>query len=141
MTERRRLSAGCYGASVRRAQAALEPLPQVVGPDAMARVTAPTGRCDVCGLERAEWAGEGVRLCEACYQREARRRVQDGEEVAEGQVGTFTQLCYGREFLSNPLEKKPRSTTRYAILEKRCERRKIDVSSQELNDNTLIQPY
>ena len=52
---------------------------------AMERVTASVGRCDVCGLERAAWKGQGVRLCEACYQRESRRAVEAGEAVvAEG---------------------------------------------------------
>jgi len=42
----------------------------------------------VCRLETAAWSGDGVRLCEACYQREMRRGVEAGEVlvvvVAEG---------------------------------------------------------
>lgn len=45
-------------------------------------VSAPAGRCGVCGLERAAWSGDGVRLCETCYQRESRRGLEAGAEVA-----------------------------------------------------------
>ena len=48
----------------------------------MARVTASVGRCGLCGLERAAWKGQGVWLCEACYQRESRRAVEAGAEMA-----------------------------------------------------------
>ncbi len=53
MAERRRLCRRCYDVAVRRAQAAVEPMPRVIAPAAMERVTASVGRCDVCGLERA----------------------------------------------------------------------------------------
>ncbi|MEN6517385.1 MAG: hypothetical protein ABFC38_04245 [Methanospirillum sp.] len=85
MTERRRLCTRCYGAAVRREQAAVAPLPRVIAPAAMERIAASVGRCDVCRLEKAAWKGPGVRLCEACYQRESRRAVAAGGElVAEG---------------------------------------------------------
>jgi hypothetical protein len=44
-------------------------------------VTAPVGRCRLCGLEKAAWTGQGVRLCEAWYQRESRRAMEAGEVV------------------------------------------------------------
>ena len=40
---------------------------------AMKRVTASAGRCDICGLEKAAWTGQGIRLCDACCRRESRR--------------------------------------------------------------------
>ncbi len=81
MAERRRLCRRCYDTAVRRAQAAVEPLPRAIAPAAMERIAASVGRCDVCGLERAAWKGQGVRLCDACYQRESRRAVEAGMEV------------------------------------------------------------
>jgi hypothetical protein len=81
MTERRRLCRRCYDTAVRRALAAVEPLPRVIAPGAMERVAASVGRCDVCGVETAAWKGQGVRLCEACYQRESRRAVETGDDA------------------------------------------------------------
>ncbi|MEN6341657.1 MAG: hypothetical protein ABFC89_03765 [Methanospirillum sp.] len=75
MTARRVLCRRCYDSAVRRAQAAVEPLPRVIVPGAMERVTASVGRCGLCGLEKAAWKGEGVHLCETCFQRESRRAV------------------------------------------------------------------
>lgn len=55
-------------------------------PAGMGLVTAPVGRCGLCGLEKAGWTGQGIRLYETCYQRESRRAVEAGAEVvAEGQ--------------------------------------------------------
>ncbi len=59
LTERRRLCRRCYDTAVRRAQAAVEPLPRVIASAAMERVTASVGRCGLCGLERAAWKGRG----------------------------------------------------------------------------------
>ena len=47
----------------------------------MERVTASVGRCGLCGLERVAWTGQGVHLCETCYQRESKRAVEAGEVV------------------------------------------------------------
>ncbi len=77
----RRLCRRCYGAAVRREQRAGPPLPNAIDPAALRRVAASVGRCDVCGLERAAWSGQGVRLCETCYQRESRRAVEAGDAV------------------------------------------------------------
>jgi len=65
----------------RRFGSADPPLPNAIDPGVLHRVTASVGRCDVCGLERAAWSGQGVRLYEACYQREARRAVEAGAEL------------------------------------------------------------
>ncbi len=78
MTDRRRLCTRCYAAAVRREQAAVEPLPRAIEPAAMKRVTASVGRCGLCELEKAAWSGQGIRLCETCYQRESRRAVEAG---------------------------------------------------------------
>ena len=88
MTERRRLCTRCYGAAVEREQAKVVPLPAVIEPSAMRRVTASVGRCVVCGLEPATWKGEAGRLCDACYQREVRRGIEAGADVlAVGESG------------------------------------------------------
>ncbi len=81
MTERRRLCRRCHDAAVRRAQVAVEPLPQAIAPAAQSRAAASVGRCCLCGLEKAAWEGQGVRLCETCYRRESRRTVEAGAEV------------------------------------------------------------
>ena len=72
------LCARCYGAAVAREQAKLAPLPGTVDLAAMERITASVGRCTLCGLATVAWAGDGVRLCEACYGREMQRRVETG---------------------------------------------------------------
>ncbi len=74
----RRLCERCYAAAVRREQRAGPPLPDAIDPAALRRVAASVGRCDVCGLERAAWSGEGLQLCDACYQREVRRGIATG---------------------------------------------------------------
>ena len=85
MTERRVLCRSCYGAAVRREQRAGPPLANAIDPGGLRRVTASVGRCDLCGLERAAWSGDGVRLCETCYRREVRWAVESGVDVmAEG---------------------------------------------------------
>ena len=76
--EPRHLCRACHAAAVRREQRAGPPLPGVIDPGGMRKVAASVGRCDVCDLEAAAWSGGGVRLCEACYDREARRRVREG---------------------------------------------------------------
>ena len=81
MKERRRLCKRCLGAAVEREQAKVRPLPAVIEPSTMHRVTAAIGRCDVCGLEAATWKGDAGRLCDACYRREVRRAVEQGKDV------------------------------------------------------------
>ena len=80
----RQLCTRCYGVAVRREQRAGPPLPNAIDPKALRRVSASVGRCGVCGLEKAVWSGQGVRLCEMCHQRESRRAVEAGAEVAAG---------------------------------------------------------
>ena len=75
------LCARCYGAAVAREQAKLAPLPGTVDLATMERITASVGRCTLCGLATVAWAGDGVRLCEACYGREMQRRVEQGNDV------------------------------------------------------------
>ncbi len=82
------LCARCYGAAVAREQAKLAPLPGTVDLAAMERITASVGRCTLCGLAPATWAGDGVRLCEACYGREVQRRVEQGLEFVTPTSGT-----------------------------------------------------
>lgn len=81
MAERRRLCRRCYGAAVRREQAAVAPLPRVIAAGSMRRVTASVGRCGLCDLEAAAWSGDGVHLCETCYRRELRRGLEVGADV------------------------------------------------------------
>jgi hypothetical protein len=77
----RRLCRRCYAAAVRREQRAGPPLPNAIDPAALRRVAASIGRCDVCGLDPAAWSGQGVHLCETCFQRESRRAVEAGEVI------------------------------------------------------------
>ncbi len=77
----RRLCRRCHAAAVRREQRAGPPLPEVIDPGALRKVKAEIGRCDVCGLDPAAWSGGGVRLCDACYRRELRRRAARGPEM------------------------------------------------------------
>ncbi|HIH02624.1 MAG TPA: hypothetical protein HA263_01825 [Methanoregulaceae archaeon] len=86
--ERRRLCKRCYGAAVEREQAKITPLPAVIHPSTMRRVTASVGRCSICDLAPATWTGEAGRLCDACYQREVRRGIEAGADLpAVGQSG------------------------------------------------------
>ncbi len=78
----------CYGAAVEREQAKIAPLPGTVDLAAMERITASVGRCTLCGLAPAAWAGNGERLCEACYGREVQRRVEQGLEFVTPTSGT-----------------------------------------------------
>ncbi len=87
VTERRLLCNHCYGVAVKREQAKVRPLPAVIDPGSMTRVTASVGRCSICDLAPATWKGEAGRLCDACYQREVQRGIEDGVDVisiAEG---------------------------------------------------------
>jgi hypothetical protein len=81
VTERRRLCKHCYGSAVEREQKKIRPLPTVIDPRSMTRVTASVGQCALCGLEAASWKGEAGRLCDACYQREVRRGLEAGCSV------------------------------------------------------------
>jgi hypothetical protein len=72
--ERRHLRRACHAGAVRREQRAAPPLPAVIDPGGLQKVAASVGRCDVCDPEPAGRSGGGVRLCEACYRRELRRR-------------------------------------------------------------------
>ena len=75
----RYLCRACHAAAVRRERRAGPPLPHVIDPGGLERVGASVGPCDVCGLAPAAFAGGGIRLCEACFRRESRRALQDGE--------------------------------------------------------------
>ena len=89
--EPRHLCRACHAAAVRRERRAGPPLPGVIDLGGMRRVRASVGRCDVCDLEPAAYAGGGVRLCAACYDREARRRVREGAAVPADVQGTGHQ--------------------------------------------------
>jgi hypothetical protein len=84
ITERRRLCQRCYGATAGREQAKVSPLPGTVDLSAMRRVGAEVGRCALCDLAPATWSGGGVRLCDACFQREVRRGIEHGESTLFG---------------------------------------------------------
>ncbi len=82
---RRYLCRTCHRAAVRRERRAAPPLPGVIEPGALQPVTAWIGSCQACGLEPAAFAGGGVRLCGACFDRETRRAGRKGTGVrAEG---------------------------------------------------------
>lgn len=69
---------------MRREQRAGPPLPAVIDTEVLVPVTAPVGRCGVCGLEAAAFAGGGVGLCAACYDRETRREMREGGGASTG---------------------------------------------------------
>jgi hypothetical protein len=73
-----RLCNHCYGAAVEREQKKIRPLPAVIDPGSMTRVTVSIGRCSLCGLAAATWKGDAGRLCDACYQREVRDGIERG---------------------------------------------------------------
>ncbi len=73
-----RLCNHCYGAAVAREQKKIRPLPAVIDPGSMTRVTVSIGRCSLCGLAAATWKGDAGRLCDACYQREVRDGIERG---------------------------------------------------------------
>jgi hypothetical protein len=73
----RRICRTCYREALRAEQEATQPLPGTIDLSGCSRVSTDLGRCSVCGLEKATWAGPantGVRLCEYCYGRELRAR-------------------------------------------------------------------
>ena len=77
----RRLCTRCFDAAVVRERAKGGPLAGTVDLSSLEPVTASVGRCTVCVLEPAAWAGTGVQLCEACYEREVRRCIEAGATV------------------------------------------------------------
>lgn len=75
--EPRRTCRPCYQEALRVEQLAKQPLPGTIDVSSCTRLTADVGRCSVCSLEKAVWAGPvttGVKLCEHCYEREVRGR-------------------------------------------------------------------
>ncbi len=60
---------------------AVPPMTAVTDPAALKMVAGEIGRYDLCGLETTAWAGGGVRLGEACFRREMRRRVWEDERL------------------------------------------------------------
>ncbi len=79
----RRICRRCYDAAVRRDRAAAPPLPGVINLTGLKRTSKEIGRCTVCQLGVAVYSDSdaGVKLCEACYNREQRQQ-------AEGRAGS-----------------------------------------------------
>ena len=74
----RRICRRCYHAAVERTRAESPPLPGTIPLSSMQRISSSIGRCSVCDLASAVYLDRetGVRLCEACYSREAMRQTQ-----------------------------------------------------------------
>jgi hypothetical protein len=68
----------CYLAAAEKQRAGAPPLPGTIALAAMERISSSVGRCSVCDLAPAVYLdrGTGVRLCEACYSREAMEQTQ-----------------------------------------------------------------
>lgn len=76
--EARRICKVCYLAASEKQRAGTPPLPGIISLVSMERVSSSVGRCSVCDLAPAVYIdrGTGVRLCEACYSREAMEQTQ-----------------------------------------------------------------
>lgn len=76
--EARRICKVCYLESARKCRAGTPPLPGIISLVSMERISSSVGRCSVCDLAPAVYLdrGTGVRLCEACYSREAMAQMQ-----------------------------------------------------------------
>lgn len=74
----RRICKVCYLEAARKCRAGTPPLPGIISLVSMERVSSSVGRCSVCDLAPAVYLdrGTGVRLCEACYSREAMEQTQ-----------------------------------------------------------------
>jgi hypothetical protein len=71
--EARRICKVCYLEAARKYRAGIPPLPGIISLVSMEQISSSVGRCSVCDLAPAVYLdrGTGVRLCEACYSREA----------------------------------------------------------------------
>jgi len=76
--EARRICKVCYLAAARKHRAETPPLPGTISLASMQRISSSVGRCSVCNLTPAVYLDRetGVRLCEACYSREAMQQTQ-----------------------------------------------------------------
>ena len=74
----RRICKVCYLEAARKVRAGTPPLPGIISLVSMERISSSVGRCSVCDLAPAVYLdrGTGVRLCEACYSREAMHQTQ-----------------------------------------------------------------
>jgi hypothetical protein len=74
----RRICKVCYLEAARKYRAGIPPLPGIISLVSMERISSSVGRCSVCDLAPAVYLdrGTGVRLCEACYSREAMEQTQ-----------------------------------------------------------------
>ncbi len=74
----RRICKVCYLEAARKYRAGTPPLPGIISLVSMERISSSVGRCSVCDLAPAVYLdrGTGVRLCEACYSREAMEQTQ-----------------------------------------------------------------
>ena len=76
--EARRICKVCYLAAAQKKRTESPPLPGIISLVSMERISSSVGRCSVCDLAPAVYLdrGTGVRLCEACYSREAVQQTQ-----------------------------------------------------------------
>jgi hypothetical protein len=74
----RRICKVCYLAAARKQRTESPPLPGTIPLASMQRISSSVGRCSVCDLAPAVYLDRetGVRLCEACYSREAIEQTQ-----------------------------------------------------------------
>ncbi|MEN6442700.1 MAG: hypothetical protein ABFC71_02995 [Methanoregula sp.] len=76
--EARRICKICYLAAVQRKRTESPPLPGTISLASMQRIGSSVGRCSICDLAPAVYLDRetGIRLCEACYSREAVQQTQ-----------------------------------------------------------------
>jgi hypothetical protein len=74
----RRVCKVCYNAAVKKKRTESPPLPGTISLASIQRISSSVGRCSVCDLAPAVYLDRetGVRLCEACYSREAMQQTQ-----------------------------------------------------------------
>jgi hypothetical protein len=76
--EARRICKICYLAAAQRKRTEAPPLPGTIPLASMVRISSSVGRCSICDLGTAVYLDResGIRLCEACYSREAVQQTQ-----------------------------------------------------------------
>jgi len=76
--EARRICKVCYLAAAGKQRAEAPPLPGTISLASMQRISSSVGKCSVCDLAPAVYLDRetGVRLCEACYSREAMQQTR-----------------------------------------------------------------
>jgi len=81
----RLLCSSCYHRAVSREAAARIPLPGLIHPERMVRLSSSVGSCHLCSLRPAAWRDPQTqtRLCDGCYHRERVKTGSDSESTGQ----------------------------------------------------------